>query len=118
MHHHTAQIQSPRSMVMRGVTLQYTVRSQQPFIRNFAQAFKGILKINMNSYCIKKGYIFIFAAKSLDKKKFTPCSMILRRVSFFYTKIQISQRKQTKDKNILSHWSVAQTGLNYEKTGG
>ena len=69
MHHHTAQIQSPRSMVMRGVTLQYTVRSQQPFIRNFAQAFKGILKINMNSYCIKKGYIFIFAAKSLDKKK-------------------------------------------------
>ena len=45
-------------------------------------------------------------------------SMILRRVSFFYTKIQISQRKQTKDKNILSHWSVAQTGLNYEKTGG
>ena len=23
----------------------------------------------MNSYCIKKGYIFIFAAKSLDKKK-------------------------------------------------
>ena len=43
----------------------------------------------------------------------TPHSMILRGVSIFYTKFLISQRKQNQ--NILTHWSVAQEGSNFEK---
>ena len=39
--------------------------------------------------------------------------MILRGVSIFYTKFLISQRKQNQ--NILTHWSVAQVGSNFEK---
>ena len=39
--------------------------------------------------------------------------MILRGVSIFYTKFLISQRKQNQ--NILTHWSVAQEGSNFEK---
>ena len=42
--------------------------------------------------------------------------MILRGVSIFYTKFLISQRKQNQ--NILTHWSVAQVGSNFEKNAG
>ena len=44
--------------------------------------------------------------------------MILRGVSFFDTKLRITQRNLNKNRIFLTHWSVAQAGLNEDKTGG
>ena len=45
--------------------------------------------------------------------------MILRGVSFFSTlKYENLGKKETKFKNILNHWSVAEASLNDEKTTG
>ena len=68
--------QSPRSIILRGVRL-YAVWycaeliSAQQYLKTFAEAFKGTLL-----------------------KKNNKISMILRGVSFFDTKIRISQRKR------------------------
>ena len=45
--------------------------------------------------------------KRIQKIYMTPRSMI-----------RISGRKRNQNENILTHWSVAQTGSNDEKTGG
>ena len=63
-----------------------------------------------------KGYIFNFCPNVLGLNFIlTPRSMILRGVS---EKFEYLSEDETKNKNILSHWSVAQAGSNDEKTGG
>ena len=42
-------------------------------------------------------------------------SMILRGTS---EKLEYLGKNKTKNENVLTHWSVAQAGSNYEKTGG
>ena len=66
-----------------------------------------------------KGYIFHFCTYVLGKKNvLTPRGMIPHGVSFFATKIRITQRKLNQIEHILTHWSVAQAGSNCEKIGG
>ena len=45
----------------------------------------------------------------------TPCSMILRGD---LEKYEYLGENETKNKIILTHWTMAQAGLNDEKTGG
>ena len=47
--------------------------------------------------------------------KVNPCSMILQRVNF--ENLEHFGEISTKIKTILTHYSVAQAGSNYEKTG-
>ena len=68
---------------------------------------------------LKKGYIFNFCSKVPGKKIFlTPHSMILREVSFSTLKYEYLGKIETKNKNILTYWSVAQAGSNDEKNLG
>ena len=45
----------------------------------------------------------------------TPPSMIQRGVSFFILNFEYLGENETKNENILTHWSVAQASLNDEK---
>ena len=64
-------IKSPRSMILRGVTRYCaesldTARSQQPFLKTFAQG-DNVIKINIESYSTNKGLHFLFVfCKSYD----------------------------------------------------
>ena len=45
----------------------------------------------------------------------TPPSMIQRGVSFFILNFEYLGENETKNENILTHWSVAQASSNDEK---
>ena len=57
-----------------------------------------------------------FKEMAVDSTQYTvtPCSMILRGVNF--EKLEHLGEISTKIKTILTHYSVAQAGSNYEKT--
>ena len=63
-----------------------------------------------------KSYIFHFSKKILEKIYFdSPHYYYTAVVSFFCTKIRITQQNLNKNQNILTYRSVAQAGLNDEK---
>ena len=65
-----------------------------------------------------KGYtFFIFAPLFEDKIFFDSRGIIPRGVSFFTLKYDYLGENETKNKNILTRWSVTQAGSNYEKMG-
>ena len=62
-----------------------------------------------------KSYIFHFSKKILEKIYFDSPHYYTAVVSFFCTKIRITQQNLNKNQNILTYRSVAQAGLNDEK---
>ena len=69
---------------------------------------------------LKKGYIFLFLQLRsrikfvFDSTRYAYCAESV----FSILKYEYLGKNETKFENIWTHWSVAQAGLNYEKTRG
>ena len=67
---------------------------------------------------LKNGYIFYFCTNVLGLIFFYSAQSDTARSQFFQFKITNISENETKNENVLTHWSVAKAGSNDKKTGG
>ena len=96
----------------------YTAPSQQPFLNTFAQAFKGTVaqKYKWILILLLKGYNFYLCTNVLGLHFFLLCTVWYCAESvFFILNFEYLCENKTKFEIFLTHYSVAQAGLNEEK---
>ena len=99
--YHTEQSQSLPSIILRGVT-----HGPSHFLTLLHRPLRdSVTKINEESYSTKKGLYFAFSQKVI----FYSPQYGTSGSEFFSTVLQFEY-------TVLTHWSVAQAGSNYEKS--